>query len=63
MTSDTPLVTGVDFAVVPTKDRYSAVEIYGEILGCRARPGRANAGRRVRDGNAEVAVLEAARRG
>jgi hypothetical protein len=44
MTSDTPLATGVDFAVVPTKDRYSAVEFYGEILGCRARPGTGECG-------------------
>jgi hypothetical protein len=42
MTPETSLVTGVDFAVVPTKDFDAAVEFYGEVLGlpCSVRYGR-----------------------
>ena len=33
MTTSTPLVTGVDFITVPTKDFENAVEFYGTVLG------------------------------
>jgi predicted enzyme related to lactoylglutathione lyase len=33
--SDTPIVTGVDFAPVPTRDLERAVHFYGEVLGLR----------------------------
>ena len=33
MTTDTSLVTGVDFVVVPTKDFEKATHFYGEVLG------------------------------
>ena len=41
MTDPAPLVTGVDFVVVPTRDFDAAVEFYGTILGlpCSARYG------------------------
>ena len=33
--SDTPIVTGVDFALVPTRELDQAVHFYGEVLGLR----------------------------
>ena len=33
MPSDRPLITGVDFVCVPTRDHDRAVEFYGETLG------------------------------
>jgi catechol 2,3-dioxygenase-like lactoylglutathione lyase family enzyme len=33
MTTQTPLVTGVDFICVPTRDFAAAVEFYGTVLG------------------------------
>jgi predicted enzyme related to lactoylglutathione lyase len=35
MTSEAPLVTGVDFVGVPTRDLEEAVRFYGEQLGLR----------------------------
>jgi predicted enzyme related to lactoylglutathione lyase len=60
MTSDTPLVTGIDFAVVPTKDFDSAMEFYGDVLGlpCSARYGRMP-GAEFETGTLTLAVLEA----
>jgi predicted enzyme related to lactoylglutathione lyase len=60
MAPDTPLVTGVDFAVVPTEDFDSAVEFYGEVLSlpCSARYGRMP-GAEFETGTLTLAVLEA----
>ena len=33
--SETPIVTGVDFAPLPTRDIEQAVHFYGEVLGLR----------------------------
>ena len=42
MSREAPLVTGVDFVVVPTQDFDRAVEFYGNVLGlpCSARYGQ-----------------------
>jgi predicted enzyme related to lactoylglutathione lyase len=60
MAPDTPLVTGVDYAVVPTEDFDSAVEFYGEVLSlpCSARYGRMP-GAEFETGTLTLAVLEA----
>jgi catechol 2,3-dioxygenase-like lactoylglutathione lyase family enzyme len=41
-TTETPLVTGTDFVMVPTQDFDAAVEFYGTVLGlpCSARYGQ-----------------------
>ena len=59
MTPETSLVTGVDFAVVPTKDFDTAVKFYGEVLGlpCSARYGRMP-GAEFETGTLTLAVLE-----
>jgi len=53
------LVTGVDFAVVPTKSFDAAVEFYETVLGlpCTARYGRMP-GAEFETGNLTLAVLE-----
>jgi predicted enzyme related to lactoylglutathione lyase len=33
MSTTTPLVTGVDFVMMPTRDHAAAVEFYGTVLG------------------------------
>jgi catechol 2,3-dioxygenase-like lactoylglutathione lyase family enzyme len=60
MTSPTSLVTGVDFAVVLTKDFDAAVEFYGTTLGLplTARYGR-SPGVEFETGNLTLAVLDA----
>jgi predicted enzyme related to lactoylglutathione lyase len=52
-------ITGVDFAVVPTRDFERAVEFYGEVLGLEksARYGR-HPGQEFETGNLTLAVLE-----
>ncbi|HWT22128.1 MAG TPA: VOC family protein [Solirubrobacteraceae bacterium] len=37
MFADPPLITGVDFVCVPTRDHDRAVEFYGETLGLERR--------------------------
>jgi predicted enzyme related to lactoylglutathione lyase len=39
MTTDTSIVTGVDFVVVATQDFDAAVEFYGTVLGPDLLPG------------------------
>ncbi len=41
MTTETPLITGVDFITVPTRDFEKAREFYGDVLGlpCSGRWG------------------------
>jgi catechol 2,3-dioxygenase-like lactoylglutathione lyase family enzyme len=59
MTVQNSLVTGVDFAVVPTRDFDAAVEFYGEVLGlpCSARYGRMP-GAEFETGTLTLAVLQ-----
>ena len=58
MSTATGLVTGVDFAVIPTRDFDRAVEFYGTVLGlpCTARYGQ-KPGAEFETGNLTLAVL------
>jgi predicted enzyme related to lactoylglutathione lyase len=59
MTTDTSLVTGVDFAVVATEDFEAAVEFYGTVLGlpCSARYGQMP-GAEFETGSLTLSVME-----
>jgi catechol 2,3-dioxygenase-like lactoylglutathione lyase family enzyme len=59
MTTQAPLVTGVDFVYVPTRDFDRAVEFYGEVLGLplSARYGR-RPGAEFETGTLTLAVIE-----
>lgn len=59
-TETTPLVTGVDFVVVPVDDFDAAVHFYGEVLGlpCIERYGRMP-GAEFQAGNLTLAVMQA----
>jgi predicted enzyme related to lactoylglutathione lyase len=58
MDTTTPLVTGVDFVVVPTRDFAAAVEFYGNVLGlpCSARYGK-HPGAEFETGTLTLAVI------
>jgi predicted enzyme related to lactoylglutathione lyase len=58
MDTTTPLVTGVDFVVVPTRDFDVAVEFYGTVLGlpCSARYGK-HPGAEFETGTLTLAVI------
>jgi predicted enzyme related to lactoylglutathione lyase len=59
MTTRAPLVTGVDFVYVPTRDFDRAVEFYGKVLGLplSARYGR-QPGAEFETGTLTLAVIE-----
>jgi len=59
MTTETSLVTGVDFVVVPTKDYDAAAEFYGDVLGLPfgKRWGQMPAGE-FETGNLTIAVMQ-----
>src|ERR671916_3274214 len=59
MASDGPLVTGVDFICVPTRDYDRAAEFYGGLLGLRLskRWGEMPAGE-FETGNLTIAVMQ-----
>jgi catechol 2,3-dioxygenase-like lactoylglutathione lyase family enzyme len=59
MATPTPLVTGTDFVVVPTKDYETAAEFYGTVLGLEfgKRWGKMPAGE-FETGNLTIAVME-----
>src|SRR5918997_1321008 len=59
MASDGPLVTGVDFICVPTRDYERAAEFYGGVLGLRLgkRWGQMPAGE-FETGNLTIAVMQ-----
>jgi catechol 2,3-dioxygenase-like lactoylglutathione lyase family enzyme len=59
MTTQTPIVTGVDFVTVPTKDYERAAEFYGEVLGLPfgKRWGQMPAGE-FETGNLTIAVMQ-----
>jgi len=61
MTASTPLVTGVDFLFVPTRDFERATAFYGDVLGlpCTARYGRIPGGE-FETGNLTLQVIESA---
>ncbi|MEA2264951.1 MAG: hypothetical protein QOE27_534 [Solirubrobacteraceae bacterium] len=58
-TATTTPITGVDFAIVPTKDFAAATEFYGTVLGlpCSARYGQ-RPGAEFETGNLTLAVIE-----
>ncbi len=64
MTGESPLVGGVDFVTVPTRDFDTAVAFYGEVLGLPnpVRYGRMP-GAEFETGNLTLAVLEIERFG
>ena len=59
MTKPTPVITGVDFVGVPTRDFDAAVKFYGTVLGlpCSARYGQ-SPGTEFETGNLTLAVYE-----
>jgi catechol 2,3-dioxygenase-like lactoylglutathione lyase family enzyme len=59
MATTTPLVTGVDFIAVPTKDYEAAAEFYGTVLGLPLgkRWGQMPAGE-FETGNLTIAVMQ-----
>jgi catechol 2,3-dioxygenase-like lactoylglutathione lyase family enzyme len=59
MATPTPLITGTDFVVVPTKDYETAAEFYGTVLGLEfgKRWGEMPAGE-FETGNLTIAVME-----
>jgi predicted enzyme related to lactoylglutathione lyase len=61
MSTQTSLVTGVDFVHVPTKDFAAAVEFYGAVLGlpCSARYGKMP-GAEFETGNLTLQVMDSA---
>lgn len=64
MASSDPLITGVDFVGVPTRDLEAAVAFYGETLGLRRsayRPDRSFA--EFETGNLTISVYNAERMG
>jgi predicted enzyme related to lactoylglutathione lyase len=68
MTASTSLVTGVDFASLPTKDLDAARDFYGNVLGlpCSSvwqRPGQEAVGAEFETGNLTVALIPSERLG
>ena len=60
-----PIVTGVDFVSVPTRDLDAAREFYGEVLGLRSssvwqRPGQEAVGAEFETGTVTLALLNCA---
>jgi predicted enzyme related to lactoylglutathione lyase len=68
MTTDTSLVTGVDFVSLPTRDFDAALEFYGNVLGLPRssvwqRPGQEAVGAEFETGTVTVAVIPSDRLG
>ncbi len=62
MTSQTPLVTGVDFVSIPTSDLAASMEFYGDVLGLERssvwqRPGHEPVGAEFETGSLTLALL------
>lgn len=58
-TAAKPLVTGVDFVILPTKDIDKALNFYGEVLGLeRSKQWGEMPGHELETGNLTIAVLE-----
>ncbi len=65
MTSQTPLVTGVDFVSIPTSDLAASMEFYGDVLGLERssvwqRPGHEPVGAEFETGSLTLALLASA---
>ncbi len=59
MTTATPLITGVDFVCIPTRDHDRAVEFYSETLGLeRVKQWGEMPGTEFQAGNLTLAVME-----
>jgi predicted enzyme related to lactoylglutathione lyase len=68
MTTDTSIVTGVDFVSLPTSDFDAALEFYGNVLGLPRssvwqRPGQEAVGAEFETGTVTVAVIPSERLG
>lgn len=62
MTSQTPLVTGVDFVSIPTSDLAASMAFYGDVLGLERssvwqRPGHEPVGAEFETGSLTLALL------
>jgi predicted enzyme related to lactoylglutathione lyase len=62
MSVSTPIVTGVDFVSVPTKDLAAAREFYGDVLGLEASsvwqgPGQEPVGAEFETGTVTIALI------
>ena len=65
MTSQTPLVTGVDFVSIPTSDLAASMAFYGNVLGLERssvwqRPGHEPVGAEFETGSLTLALLASA---
>jgi predicted enzyme related to lactoylglutathione lyase len=68
MTTDTSIVTGVDFVSLPTNDFDAALEFYGNVLGLERssmwqRPGQEAVGAEFETGTVTVAIIPSERLG
>ena len=68
MTTDTSIVTGVDFVSLPTSDFDAALEFYGNVLGLPRssvwqRPGHEAVGAEFETGTVTVAIIPSERLG
>ncbi len=68
MSTTTPLVTGVDFVSVPTRDLTAAMEFYGNVLGLPRsstwqRPGHEPVGAEFETGTVTIALVASERLG
>jgi predicted enzyme related to lactoylglutathione lyase len=68
MTTDTSIVTGVDFVSLPTSDFDAALEFYGNVLGLERssvwqRPGQEAVGAEFETGTVTVAIIPSERLG
>jgi predicted enzyme related to lactoylglutathione lyase len=68
MTTDTSIVTGVDFVSLPTDDFDAALEFYGGVLGLERssvwqRPGQDAVGAEFETGTVTVAIIPSERLG
>lgn len=68
MTTDTSIVTGVDFVSLPTSDFDAALEFYGNVLGLPRssvwqRPGQEAVGAEFETGTVTVAIIPSERLG
>ena len=62
MTPPTPLITGVDFVSVPTRDLTAAMDFYGNVLGLPRssvwqRPGQEPVGAEFETGTVTIALI------
>jgi predicted enzyme related to lactoylglutathione lyase len=68
MTTETSIVTGVDFVSLPTADFDAALEFYGDVLGLERssvwqRPGQDAVGAEFETGTVTVAIIPSERLG